>query len=116
MFKFNPNYSLSFSDLMTIPAFKDAIKSNNEKLFKEVLYSNGMEVAMPIEEITILHRNLQNKVVECPRYEGFERIDKDWIATGVASLDAIIASTDDGSLKTELRVMSAQRNQEKVFD
>ncbi|WP_278939071.1 hypothetical protein [Pseudomonas helleri] len=114
--KFNPNYSLSFSDLIQITAFGDAVTSNNEKLFREVLYSNGLEINLPYQEVFVTHRNLQNKVVECQRYEGFERTDKEWIATGAASLEAIIASTDDTSLKTELRVMSAQRNQDKVFD
>lgn len=110
-------YSLSLSDLYLIDNFKEVFDSlprntvhwpnGPEKEFvMKTLYENGMlthdvEVSEPIN-----HRNLRNQVVLCSRIEGFERCDEQWLRSGCASLDAVIAGCQDSSLRAELKAHS----------
>lgn len=108
--------AVSFSDLMLDSAFKEAITTDNEKVFKELLFLIGFDTAAPIEVVSCMHRNAQNKAVEGPRVEGWERLDDDWIKSGYASQEAIIASTKDDNLRLTLRKMSKQVCIDKGFN
>jgi len=110
------DYALSVSDLILVDGFVEAMRDNNIHTIKRILFENGMDVGYKIEIRDCKHRNLQNKVFEGPRFEGFERLDSFWIKSGVASLDAVIESSKDKSLKRDLRTMSTQRTQDKAFD
>lgn len=80
------------------------------------LQRNGMNTAEPVEIVCVQHRNLQNKVVTAYRFEGQERTDKEWIKSGCASMDAVIASSKDDSMRFALRSMSAEVSRERGFE
>jgi hypothetical protein len=103
-------YSLSVSDLVLDKEFVKAYGegTNNSKILK-ILYKYGLDVNKPLEEVFCEHRNLQNKVVKCIRYEGYERTDKQYIESGLASVYAKIeASKHDPHMKGELLSMLHQ--------
>lgn len=108
--------AVSFSDLMLDEAFKEAITTNNEKVFKELLFLIGFDTEAPYEVVSCLHRNAQNKAVDGPRLEGYERLDDAWIKSGYASQEAIIASSPDDNLRHTLRKMSKQVCVDKGFN
>lgn len=131
------DFALSVSDLNLIDEFKevfeasiagfpelyDVIEECGERhiflLDPEILKylrSNGMNTDEPVEVVFAQHRNLQNKIVSCYRFEGQERLDKEWIGSGSASLDAIICSSKDKSMRSTLRGMSVDRPQERGFE
>lgn len=80
------------------------------------LYPNGIDTAEPVEIVFIQHRNLQNKVVSCYRFEGQERLDDEWIRSGCASMSAVIASSKDDSMRFALRSMSTELSRERGFE
>lgn len=110
-----PSYSLSVSDLMLLEDYRNIAicgKTEDEqrKDVEKILFHNGMDTKQYYELTdSVYHRNLQNEVVFCPRYEGQERLDEQWIKSGYASLDAIIASSKDVGFMRELRGMSKTR-------
>lgn len=111
-------YSLSVSDLIMVQGFAEAFAKGDEGLpeIVEILRHNGMDTNKEFELVECTHRNLQNKVVTGERYEGKERLDKAWIKSGYASLEAQIESEEDANLRYTLRSMAAQRSQETIFD
>lgn len=80
------------------------------------LRHNGMDTDEPVEVVFVQHRNLQNKVVSCYRFEGQERLDDEWIQSGCASMSALIASSKDDSMRFALRSMSADVSRERGFE
>ncbi|MNE64108.1 hypothetical protein D3C80_1594980 [compost metagenome] len=131
------DYALSVSDLKLIEKFKDDFdKSINGfpehyEIVEEVgerhifvrddsilshLQQNGMDTNEPVEIVFVQHRNLQNKVVSCYRFEGQERLDDEWIRSGCASMNALIASSKDDSMRFALRSMSAEVSRERGFE
>lgn len=82
----------------------------------QYLYDNGIDRDKPVEIVWNKHRNLREQVVTCYRFEGQERLDKEWIRSGAATLDAIIASSKDGSMRFALRSMSADVSRERGFE
>lgn len=109
---------LSFSDLLLVDGFAEAFGQQDVAGIKDCLWRCGMDVnhEEKYEEAFVEHRNLQNHVVKCIRYSGYERTDNAWLKTGVASLAAIIASTPDLSLRRELRTMSKEIAQDQKFN
>lgn len=79
------------------------------------LRSNGMDTDELVEIVFSQHRNLQNKVVSCYRFEGSERLDDEWIKKGSPSMSAIIASSKDDSMRFALRSMSADVSRDRGF-
>jgi len=103
-------YSLSMSDLVLDKNFVKAYGENDIPKIKEILYSYGMDVKnKPFEEVYCTHRNLQNQIHTCIRYEGFERTDKQYLNSGIASVYAKIEASDHGAhMKGELLGMLHQ--------
>lgn len=102
------SYSLSVSDLLLVEGFKEAWGTENQESINKILFENGMDTTQDVEIRFCKHRNLQNQIVDCERYEGEERVDRSWLSTGVASLNAWVNSTNDLSLRNELRGMSKE--------
>lgn len=108
------HYNLSFHDLMLLDGFKDAVDSDNKKLFEAILYANGMDTAIGYEIVANTHRVLprrgeaEGKLYTGFRVEGFERIDPEWLETGAASIDAHIEGCEDLTMRHELRKMKYQ--------
>lgn len=111
-------YSLSVSDLILVDGFKEAFAKGDEGIAEvmAILHANGMDTNKAVELVTCTHRNLQNKVVVGERYEGSERLDKPWIKSGYASLEAQIEAEEDSNLRFTLRSMCASRTQDTIFD
>lgn len=112
---FSVDYALSVSDLWLVDGFKEAFMNGDEAKVKQFLFQNGMDVSQGYEENLCQHRNLQNKVTMCIRYEGYERLDREWIKSGAASMDAIIGSSNDPHMRATLRTMSKQVQQDTVW-
>lgn len=130
------DFALSMTDLELIDGFSSVIENSledwasNYRVEEDVerhvfvecpyilahLWRNGMDIKYPIEVVVRQHRNLHNQVVRGPRFEGQERTDPAWIDTGCASLDAIIASTSDSSMRFTLRAMSVEGTNDRGFD
>ncbi|UAV84602.1 hypothetical protein PHB09_107 [Pseudomonas phage PHB09] len=102
------DYALSFHDLMLVDGFKEAHDKQNKKIFEAILQTNGFDVELGYELVACNHRTINNIEYYGIRVEGFERIDKAWLATGCASMEAQIESTKDNTLRKTLRVMSYQ--------
>lgn len=112
------DYNLSVSDLLYVDGFIDAAHPPEDKAALEaILWTNGLDVYKPYS-ITEdkLHRNLHNKVVNCPRFEGSERLDKEWIKSGAASMFATIESCSDATLQADLRAMSKEVIQDRAWE
>jgi hypothetical protein len=57
--------------------------------FKQILFQAGMDIRQPIElQENILHRNRMNKTVQCDRWVGNERTDREWVYSGYASKES----------------------------
>ncbi|MDX9668698.1 hypothetical protein [Pseudomonas sp. P8_250] len=80
------------------------------------LKDNGIETDEPVEVVFVQHRNLQNKIVSCYRFEGQERLDSEWIKSGCATMQAVISSSKDDSMRFALRSMSAEVSRERGFE
>ena len=101
--EFNLPSRLSMSDVATLDVCEGGGCSNlpfNELL--DIAYQHGLNVKKYYKIEKGLHRNLQGKVVDCEYIISEERLDKEWIKSGNASLEATIASSKDGSLRKEL--------------
>jgi ASC-1-like (ASCH) protein len=118
------DFALSASDLELVdgfkPVFEKALKKfpegfetvnelGEDQIFVKVqeilsyLHRNGMDESKPVEIVFCNHRNLRGQVLNYYRFEGSERLDTAWIKSGVASMDAIIASSQDSSMRYALR-------------
>lgn len=100
--------NISFSDLLRCPGFD----GTDEKI-KELLYKLGADTSKPIETMVCEHRNLSNQVVTCEYFICLERLDKEWIRSGHASIEALYASKPD--IAQDLIKMSRQGIGERVF-
>lgn len=109
-------YALSFHDLMMVDGFKEAMETDNKKILDAILFTNGMDVALGYEFHSCAHRTINKILYHGVRVEGFERIDRAWIATGVASKEAQLEAIPDIHLRKELRNMSRERTQDRAFD
>ncbi|AMR57531.1 hypothetical protein vB_PsyM_KIL4_0128 [Pseudomonas phage vB_PsyM_KIL4] len=102
------DYALSFHDLALVDGFNEALTAGNIKIFEGILSTNGMDISMGYEIEDCTHRTLTGKSWHGPRVAGQERLDKAWLATGCASLEAQIEATKDKTLRHTLRAMSYQ--------
>jgi hypothetical protein len=130
------DFALSVSDLNLIEEFKEDFATSiagfpdkyqivetedGRKILVEDstvlrhLRTNGIDINEPVEVVFVQHRNLQNKVVSCYRFEGQERLDDEWIKSGVATMSAVIASSKDSSMRFALRSMSAEVSCDRGF-
>lgn len=101
----NFDYSLSLSDLMLV----DGWQANDIASVERILYENGIDVSLGWHTERLLHRNLQNKVVDTLRFCGTQRRDSKWQKVGMSFEDQI-ANTKDSFLKSDLIVMSKRSN------
>jgi hypothetical protein len=131
------DFALSVSDLKLVDGFNEnfdasiACFPDRYEIVEEVgerhifikdedilkfLRENGMDTSEPVEVVFVQHRNLQNKIVSCYRFEGQERLDNDWIKSGCATMQAVISSSKDDSMRFALRSMSAEVSRERGFE
>lgn len=97
---------LSLYDLLAQKEFNLAMREGDDKRIDELLYSVGVDVSLGYQVVERLHRPLSTKqVVNGSMVIYTERTDKEWIGSGAASMDAIIASVKDSSVRAEMRAM-----------
>ena len=97
--------AISESDLIFIEGYVPPEEDIIEH--KKLLWSLGLNVVSPhYEEQNLQHRNIFNQVVTCRRWVAPERTDATWIRGGSASLEAVIASSKDKALRSNLLGMS----------
>lgn len=98
--------SLSLYDLLAQKEFNLAMREGDDKRIDELLYSVGVDVSLGYQVVERLHRPLSTKqVVNGSMVIYTERTDKEWIGSGAASMEAIIASVKDSSVRAEMRSM-----------
>lgn len=109
---------LSMADLMLIPEFPEAYGKSEEddSALKSILYECGIDVEKEYDWHYCTHRRMNNEVVTCPRVEGKERIDREWLESGMASYDSRIDSYEDISFRQELRKMMHISTVDRAFD
>ena len=95
--------NISESDLQAFKEYDNTVASRNK-----LLYKLGVDTALHIEVIECQHRNLQNKVVDGKLFMCYERLDKEWVKSGHASLEAFIASSNDPTLSKEIHEMNGE--------
>jgi hypothetical protein len=95
--------NISESDLQVFKEYDNTVASRNK-----LLYKLGVDTALHIEVIECQHRNLQNKVVDGKLFMCYERLDREWVKSGHASLEAFIASSNDPTLGKEIREMNGE--------
>lgn len=99
-----PTQYLSFGDLKQIPEFRIALMRQDAEEFKRILYENGLDIEKGYNVSKSLHRmRTSNQLYNGFRVDSTERTDKEWIASGAASLEAIQHSSKDRSLVAELK-------------
>jgi len=117
---FKEDFAASLKDFNTN---YDVVEECNERhvfvldpVILAYLHTNGIDQNKPVEMVQNHHRNDRKQAVYCYRFEGHERLDEEWIRSGAATLDAIIASSKDGSMRFALRSMSADVSRERGFE
>lgn len=93
--------NISESDLTIFKEYDGSVAVRNQ-----LLYKLGVDTSLHIEVIECQHRNLQGKAVEGKLFMAFERLDRDWVKSGNASLEAFIASSNDPTLGKEIVTMN----------
>lgn len=101
--KNNISRNISESDLQVFKEYDNTVASRNK-----LLYKLGVDTSLPVEVIECQHRNLQNKVVDGKLFMCFERLDREWVKSGCASLEAFIASSNDPTLSKEIHEMNGE--------
>ena len=99
--KNNISRNISESDLTIFTEYDGSVAIRNQ-----LLYKLGVDTSLPVEVIECQHRNLQGKVVDGKLFMAFERLDRDWVKSGNASLEAFIASSNDPTLGKEIVIMN----------
>lgn len=86
---------VSASELALVkPDFTYDWAEANNKEFNELLFQFGIDTKQSIEvQEGLDHRNRMNNIVNCTRWVGHERTDKEWIESGNASREAKDKST-----------------------
>ena len=98
--------ALSLYDLLLQKEFNLAMREGDDERIDELLYSVGVDVSLGYQVVERLHRPLSTKqVVNGSVVIYTERIDSEWIRGGAASMEAIIASVKDSSVRAEMRSM-----------
>ena len=98
--------NISESDLATFKEYDGSVAVRNQ-----LLYKLGVDTSLLIEVIECQHRNLQGKVVEGKLFMAFERLDREWVKSGHASIEAFIAAGNDPTLAKEVATMNGCWNE-----
>lgn len=88
-----------------VPSFTYDMVENEKDKFLDILYQFGMDVKQTIEtQKDLMHRNRMNNIVQCDRYVGYERTDKEWIESRFASKEAKDKATGNKLIKDIYRM------------
>jgi len=76
-------WEVSMSDIVISKEYKAKCptpSSCDYEDFKQLLFTFGMDTTYPIESQKLSHRNWAGQVVNCERWVGVRRQDKEWLA------------------------------------
>lgn len=100
---------LSFSDLALLDICKGGGCANLPfEMLLEIAYNHGLDIKDGYEIQKGLHRNLRSQVIDCEYIIANERLDDEWIKSGNASMEAIMASSKDASMIREMKHIQNQ--------
>jgi hypothetical protein len=95
-------HNVSFYDLLQYPLFKMAAKQDDKELMKKIFWEAGIDTTQEWSLHECNHRPVTSKQPWYGlRVEGFERLDKEYLASGLASFEAK-TYTKDASLRLTL--------------
>lgn len=82
---------ISLSEVQKVqPKYTSKCIENNKDEFLNVLHELGCDInEYVMVQHDIQHRNIFNEIVTCDRYVCDERTDKEWLASGYASIEAV---------------------------
>lgn len=114
-----PHQYLSFKDLEGVIGFQTAKETQDKELLESILWTYGADTTKPYIVRKTLHRPRTSKEV----YDGFrveftERLDKEYLLSGMASIEAQLF-TKDKSLAAELMSLdprNARANKRSGFE
>lgn len=105
-------FYFSAADLIKLPPFAekgmreiDLLKRENDETILNMLYPFGIDKDKGLLVQACRHRKANKKIVTNWRYVFEERMDREWLWSGRASLEARIYSTKDLTLIGELSAM-----------
>ena len=88
------NY-LSESDLCVLDGWSETYPTDHPAAFKELLFKHGADTSQEVECVTDTHRmRTSNKAYTGRRWVFVERTDPQWIRSGLATIEAYMASSD----------------------
>lgn len=81
---------ISFSEINKFkPEVNEEWVNQNLDAFHKILWDLGLDTKIPYDyQRMIPHRNFFNEVVICDRVVGNSRLDKEWLESGLASVEA----------------------------
>jgi hypothetical protein len=86
---------LSEADLQKLSFWTEDFPETNPEAFKDILFQHGAEVSQEIECVTDTHRmRTSNQTHTGKRWVFVERQDREYLNSGIASMEAWIASAD----------------------
>ena len=93
------NY-LSEADLQKLDVWTDTFPEEHPEQFKEILFKHGAEVSQEVECVVDTHRmRTSNQTHTGKRWVFVERIDKEHLRSGIATMEAYMASSDESTRK-----------------
>lgn len=110
-----PSQYLSFYELMKVDGFSSSIMKDDTTTFRRILWENGCDIDKPFKLVKCVHRpRTSNEPYEGFKIDYSERVDKEWIDSGAASLNAYAYSAKKGDLVSELLNLDPN-NQKKYY-
>lgn len=111
-----PTNYLSFYDLEGVVGFSYAKATNNKEELERILWEHGANIGKPYYINKVSHRpRTSNKPYHGFRVEFTERLDKEWLISGAASLEAKLFTTDK-SLADELASLDPRNHRHTKRD
>lgn len=100
MTKFKSYNYLSEADLEKLDCWTADLPQKNPTLFKQILFKHGAEITQTVECVEDTHRmRTSNKTHTGKRWVFVERTDRDWLNSGVATIEAYLAASDKETQK-----------------
>lgn len=100
MTKFKSYNYLSEADLEKLDCWTPDLPQKNPTLFKQILFKHGAEITQEINCVEDTHRmRTSNKTHTGKRWVFVERTDRDWLNSGVATIEAYLAASDKETQK-----------------
>ncbi|MNY30492.1 hypothetical protein D3C86_1646030 [compost metagenome] len=99
--------------------FKEAVKENDEGTLEQILFDCGIDTSLPYEIVSCEHRVFPSGddplSFNGPLVQGTERCDTEYLKSGMASWEVVVESSNDPSLRAELKWIGRQGCADSAF-